>query len=144
MKQKTYQAKENEIVRKWYLIDAKDQILGRIATKAATLLRGKHKPIYTPYIDSGDMVVIINAEKVKVTGKKLQDKIYNKYSGYPSGRKMASLEVMLKRSPTKVLKLAVNRMIPKGPLGYRSRMKLKVYAGESHPHQTHKPIPVEI
>lgn len=131
-------------MRTWYLIDAKDKILGRIATKAATLLRGKHKPSFTPHVDTGDMVIIINAEKVRVTGNKLKDKIYSRYTGYPSGRRQMTLEQFLKKAPTRVIELAVKRMIPTGPLGYRTRMKLKVYAGETHPHQTHKPIPIEI
>lgn len=144
MTQKTYMAKLSEVERKCYVIDAKDQILGRIATKAATILRGKHKPSYTPHVDTGDMVVIINAEKVKVTGNKLSQKEYKRYSGYPSGQKTVKLETMLEKAPTEVIRLAVNRMIPSGALGNKMRSKLKVYKGEEHPHVAQKPEPLEI
>ena len=144
MMQKTYMAKSSEVERKWFLIDAKDKVLGKVATKAASILRGKHKPIYTPHVDTGDEVVIINAEKVRVTGNKLRQKIYQRYSGYPSGQKNVKLEDMLKKSPTTVLRLAVNRMIPSGALGNRIRRKLKIYKGDQHPHQAQKPIPLEI
>lgn len=144
MIQKTYMAKAGEIEQKCYLIDAKDKILGRIATKAAVILRGKHKPTYTPHVDTGDHVIIINAEKVKVTGKKLEDKEYQRYTGYHSGRKVVSLQDMLKKAPTEVLRLAVNRMIPHGALGNKVRTKLRIYAGDKHPHQAQKPILIEI
>jgi len=141
---KTYMAKASEVDRKCYLIDAQDKILGRVAAKAATILRGKHKTTYTPHVDTGDMIVIINAEKVRVTGKKLQQKEYQRYSGYHSGQKSVKLEEMLKRAPTKVLQLAINRMIPSGPLGNQVKTKLKIYEGDKHPHQAQKPIPLEI
>lgn len=144
MTQKTYMAKAGEIEQKCYLIDAKDKILGRIATKAAVILRGKHKPTYTPHVDTGDHVIIINAEKVKVTGRKLEDKEYQRYTGYHSGRKVVSLQDMLKKAPTEVLRLAVNRMIPHGALGNKVRTKLRIYAGDKHPHQAQKPILIEI
>ncbi len=137
-------AKASEIERKCYIIDAKDKILGRIAAKAATILRGKHKAIYTPHVDTGDMVVIINAEKVKVTGKKLEQKEYQRYSGYPSGQKSVKLSVMLEKAPTRVLRLAINRMIPSGPLGNQVKTKLKIYAGDQHPHQAQKPIALAV
>ena len=136
--------KPTEVEKKYYLIDAKDKILGKVATKAATILRGKHKPVYTPHIDTGDYVIIINADKVRVTGKKMQQKVYQRYSGYPSGQKSVKLEDMLKKAPTQVLRLAVNRMIPKGPLGNKIKTKLKVYAGEKHSHQAQKPISLEV
>lgn len=139
MIQKTYFAKAADINKKYYLIDAKDKILGRVATQAAILLRGKHKAVYTPFIDSGDYVIIVNAGQVRVTGNKLKDKIYQTYSGYPGGQKKYTLEVMLQKSPAKVLEVAVNRMIPSGPLGNKIRTKLKVYAGEKHPHAAQKP-----
>ena len=142
--QKTYMAKADEVERKCYLIDAKDKILGKIATKAATILRGKHKPTYTPHVDTGDTVVIINAEKVAVTGNKLQQKEYQHYSGYHGGQKIMKLNEMLKRAPTQVLKLAITRMIPSGPLGNKVKTKLKIYAGDKHPHAAQKPIPLEI
>ena len=144
MTQKTTMAKPGSIEKKCYLIDAKDKVLGRVATKAAIILRGKNKRIYTPHLDTGDTVVIINAEKVRVTGKKMQDKIYQRYTGYPSGQRIVNLESMLKNAPTQVLRLAINRMIPYGELGDNVRRKLKIYAGEQHPHQAQKPIPVEI
>ena len=144
MMQKTFMAKNEETQRKCYLIDAKDKILGKVAAKAASVLRGKHKVIYTPHVDTGDMVVIINAEKIKVTGKKLKKKIYQRYSGYPSGLKQISLENLLDKSPRQVLTLAVERMIPKGPLGNASKRKLRVYAGNNHPHQAQNPIHLEI
>jgi len=142
--QKSYMAKIEDIQTGCYLIDAKDKVLGKIATKAATILRGKHKPTYTPHVDTGDTVVIVNAEKIRVTGKKLQQKIYQRYSGYPSGQKTLKLEELLAKAPTQVLRLAINRMIPSGPLGSQVKRKLKIYAGESHPHQAQKPIALEI
>lgn len=144
LKQKTYMAKPGELKQQCYLIDAKDKILGKVATKAATILRGKHKPTYTPHVDTGDMVVVINAEKIRVSGRKLEQKSYQRYSGYPSGLKLVSLAVMLEKKPKTVIELAVARMIPKGPLGRRAQSHLKVYAGDKHPHQAQKPIPVEI
>ena len=142
--QKTYMAKSAEVERKCYLIDAKDKVLGRIATKAATILRGKHKPIYTPHVDTGDMVIIINAGKFRVTGKKMQDKEYQRYTGYHGGRKVVNLETLLERAPTQALRLAINRMIPSGPLGNKVKTKLKIYAGEEQPHTAQKPIPLEV
>jgi len=141
---KTYIPKDKDLTRECYLIDASDKILGKIATKAATILRGKHKPTFTPHLDTGDTVVIINAEKVKVTGKKMQQKEYQRYSGYPSGQKRVKLEVMLKKAPTNVLRLAINRMIPSGKLGNTVRSRLRIYAGDKHPHEAQKPIPLEI
>ncbi|MBU0468406.1 MAG: 50S ribosomal protein L13 [Candidatus Omnitrophica bacterium] len=142
--QKTYMAKASDIERKCYLIDANNKVLGRIATKAATILRGKHKTMFTPHVDTGDMIIIINAEKVKVTGNKLKLKEYQTYSGYHSGQKSIKLEDLLKKSPTKVIRLAVDRMIPSGALGSQVKTKLKVYKGDKHPHQAQKPITLEI
>ncbi|MBI3602467.1 MAG: 50S ribosomal protein L13 [Candidatus Omnitrophica bacterium] len=141
---KTYLPKVNEIQQKCYLIDAKDKILGRVAARAASILRGKHKRIYTPFFDCGDTVVIINADKVRVTGKKLTDKIYSRYTGYPGGRRQVTLGNMLAKRPAAVLELAVSRMIPSGPLGYKQKGKLRVYAGDKHPHAAQKPIVLEI
>jgi len=141
--QKTYMAKTNEIDRKCYIIDAKDHVLGKIATKAADLLRGKGKVIFTPHVDTGDMVVVINAAKVRVTGNKLKLKEYQRYSGYQSGQKSLKLEDMLAKKPERVIELAIKRMIPSGPLGNAIYRKLKVYAGEDHPHAAQKPIPTE-
>ena len=144
MIQKTYMAKDGEIKPDCYLIDASAKVLGRVAAKAAEVLRGKHKPTYTPHIASGDIVVIINAEKVRVTGKKLEQKEYQRYSGFHGGQKVLKLKNMLEKSPEQVLRLAVNRMIPSGPLGNKIRTRLKVYAGARHPHQAQKPIPLEV
>ena len=142
--QKTYMAKDSTVERKCYIIDAKDKVLGKIATKAATILRGKHKPTFTPHVDTGDMVVIINAEKFRVTGNKMQQKEYQRYSGYHGGQKIMKLDEMLKRAPTQVLRLAINRMIPSGALGNKVKTKLKIYVGEQHPHTAQKPIPLDI
>ena len=142
--QKTYVAKPAEIKRQCYVIDAKDKILGRVAAKAASLLRGKHKAIFTPHVDTGDMVVITNAKDVRVTGTKLKDKIYVRHTGYPGGKRVVTLQEMLNKVPTQVLELAVYRMIPSGPLGNSIRKKLKIYADDKHPHQAQQPISVEI
>jgi len=144
LKQKTYMVKASEVKRQCYLIDAKDKILGRVAAKTAHILRGKHKTTFTPNVDTGDQVIIINADKIRVTGKKLQDKIYQRYSGYPSGQKRVPLEDMLKISPEKVMELAVFRMIQRGALGDAIRRKLKIYVGDQHPHQAQKPILLEL
>ncbi len=145
MKQnKTYIPKIAELTQDCYLIDAKDKILGRVAAKVAAILRGKHKVLYTPHMDCGDMVVIINADKIRVTGRKLSQKKYHRYSGYPSGQRTVSLEEMLAKSPERVLTLAVNRMISEGPLGDTIRKKLRVYAGDKHPHLAQKPVTLEV
>jgi large subunit ribosomal protein L13 len=136
---KTYLAKKEEIKRQWYLVDAKDKILGRLATKVAALLRGKHKPIFTPSVDTGDAVIVINAAKVRVTGRKLKEKVYRRFSGYPGGLREVSLASMLKEKPETVVKLAVQRMLPGGPLGRVIIKKLKVYADDKHPHLAQKP-----
>jgi len=141
---KTYIPKPKDIKRQCYLIDAKDQILGKVAAKTATILRGKNKPTFTPHLDTGDNIIIINAAKIRVTGKKMTDKVYQRYSGYPSGQKSLTLEQLLKKAPTQVIRLAVNRMIPKGRLGNQVRRRLRVYAGDQHPHQAQKPIPLNI
>lgn len=141
---KTYVAKKEDIKRQWYLVDAKDKILGRMATKVASILRGKHKVIFTPHLDTGDGVIVINAAKIRVTGRKLKDKVYRRYSGYPGGLKEVSLETMLKKRPATVVKLAITRMLPQGPLGRDIIKKLKVYADEKHPHKGQNPIPLEV
>ena len=141
---KTYLPKVGEIKSNCYVIDAQDKILGRVAAKAAHLLRGKHKPNFTPHMDMGDLVVIINADKIKVSGKKMTDKIYQRFTGYPSGQKLVPLGEMLKKAPTRAMELAVNRMIPKGPLGNKVRGRLRVYASDKHPHQAQNPVVVTI
>ena len=137
---KTYLAKKEDIKRQWYLVDAKDKILGRLATKIAVILRGKHKPIFTPSVDTGDGVIVINASKIKVTGRKLKQKVYRRYSGYPGGLTEVPLETMLAKNPATVVKLAVKRMISSGPLGRQIIKKLKVYADDKHPHKAQNPI----
>jgi len=141
---KTYVAKKEDIKRQWFLVDAKDKILGRMATKIAVVLRGKHKVIFTPYVDTGDGVIVINAAKVKVTGRKLKQKVYRRYSGYPGGLREVTLETMLKNRPATVVRLAIIRMLPQGPLGRDIIKKLKVYADDKHKHQGQNPIPLEI
>jgi len=142
--QKTTIPKPDQIERKSYLINAEGKILGRVAAKVATILRGKNKVIFTPHLDTGDRVIVINAEKIRVTGKKLKNKVYQRYSGYPSGQKTLTLEQMMQKAPTQALRLAVNRMIPKGRLGNQLRKRVRIYSGDKHPHQAQKPVPLEI
>lgn len=136
---KTYVAKKEDIKRKWYIIDAKDKVLGRLASRAAVVLRGKHKPMFTPHIDTGDCVIVLNAAKIKVTGRKLKQKVYRRYSGYPGGLREVTLDKMLAKSPETVIKLAVKRMLPGGPLGRDMFKKLKVYSDNKHAHQAQNP-----
>ena len=140
---KTYSAKPLEVERKWYLIDAEDQILGRLATKVANILRGKNKPEFTPNVDTGDFVIVINAEKVKVTGNKETDKIYYHHTGYPGGLKSASVKEVREKAPEKLIENAVKGMLPHNTLGDEQFQKLKVYAGCEHPHSAQKPIKLE-
>ena len=136
---RTYIAKEEDIKRKWYIVDAKDKILGRMAARIAIILRGKHKPIFTPSVDTGDGVIVINAAKIKVTGRKLKQKVYRRYSGYPGGLREVTLDVMLAKKPATVVKLAIERMLPINRLGRDMIKKLKVYADDKHPHQAQNP-----
>lgn len=139
----TYYAKPGEVERKWVLIDAEDQILGRLATQAAHILRGKHKPQYTPHVDTGDFVVIINADKVRLSGNKAEQKIYYRHSGYPGGLKAKSFERAMERHPEWVIEHAVKGMLPKNTLGRTQAKKLKVYAGAEHPHAAQQPRKIE-
>jgi large subunit ribosomal protein L13 len=141
---KTYSAKPEEIVRRWYLVDADGRTLGRLASRIATILRGKDKPIYTPHLDCGDYVIVVNAEKIHVTGKKLDEKMYYRHSGYPGGLKAFTLREMLERTPERVITLAVKRMLPKNKLGRHMLKKLKVYAGPEHPHGAQNPEALEL
>ena len=141
---KTFVAKEHEIEKKWYLIDAKDKVLGRLASEIATVLRGKNKPIFTPHMDAGDYVVVVNADKVILTGDKLEKKIYYHHSGYVGGLKETTAKDMLLKRPTNLIKLAVKGMLPKNSLGRRQLTKLKIYTGQDHPHQAQKPEKLEI
>jgi len=141
---KTFVAKPADIEREWYVVDATDVTLGRLATQVASVLRGNHKPEYTPYEDVGDFVVVINAEKVQVTGRKLDQKMYYRHTGYPGGIKSISLRRQLQKHPERVIEHAVKGMLPHGPLGRRQFKKLKVYAGSEHPHQAQSPKPLPI
>lgn len=135
----TFMAKPHEVERKWYIIDAANKPLGRVSTEVATILRGKHKPIFTPHVDTGDFVIVINAEKVALTGNKLQQKHWRRHSGYPGGLKSTNYETLLAKRPEKIIELAVKGMLPKNTLGRDMYRKLKVYRGESHPHQAQMP-----
>jgi large subunit ribosomal protein L13 len=141
---KTWNAKPGEVERRWYLVDAEGKTLGRLATQIADTLRGKTKPEYTPHVDTGDFVVVVNAEKIAVTGKKLDDKIYYRHSGYPGGIYETNFLKMQQRFPGRALEKAVKGMLPKGPLGYAMIKKLKVYGGAEHPHSAQQPKPLEI
>ncbi|MBR1618025.1 50S ribosomal protein L13 [bacterium] len=141
---KTYSAKPLEVERKWYVIDAEGAVLGRLATEAANLLRGKNKPQYTPHVDTGDFVVIINADKVCVTGKKETQKLYRSHSGYPGGFKEISFRDLMEKDPTKAIEKAVKGMLPHNTLGDEQFQKLKVYAGSTHPHEAQKPVVYEL
>ncbi len=141
---KTYMAKKEEVEHKWWLVDAQGQVLGRLASKIAHILQGKHKPTYTPHLDTGDFVVVINAEKIVLTGKKWTQKQYKHYSGYPGGLKEVPAEEVLKRKPTQLLRLAVRRMLPKSKLGRKMLTKFKIYAGGEHPHQAQKCEPLSL
>ncbi|MBE3571603.1 MAG: 50S ribosomal protein L13 [Moorella humiferrea] len=140
----TFMAKPHEVERKWYVIDAAGKTLGRVATEAARLLRGKHKPIFTPHVDCGDHVIVINAEKVRLTGKKLQQKQYIRHSGYPGGLKVMNYAQLLKTFPERAIEKAVKGMIPHNRLGRQMIKKLKVYRGNSHPHAAQRPEVWEI
>lgn len=141
---KTYSAKKADIQREWFVVDAAGQTLGRLATRIATVLRGKHKPIYTPSMDTGDFVIVVNADKIAVTGRKLDQKTYYRYSGYPGGLTETSLRRMLQTHPTRVIEFAVRGMLPKNRLGRAMIKKLKVYAGGTHPHAAQQPKPLNV
>ncbi len=136
---KSFVAKPHEVVRKWYVVDAEGKTLGRMATEIATVLRGKHKPIYTPHVDCGDYVIVINAEKVEVTGKKFKEKVYKSHSGYPGGLKEITFDKLQAKKPEEIVRHAVKGMLPKGRLGRQMYKKLKVYAGPEHNHKAQKP-----
>ena len=139
---KTWNAKPHELERRWYVVDAEGQTLGRLATRIADALRGKRKPEYTPHVDTGDFVVVVNAEKVAVTGKKLEQKLYYRHSGYPGGLRVRTLSEQLERRPTEVLRKAVKGMLPRNRLAGQQISKLKIYAGPEHPHEAQKPEPL--
>jgi len=141
---KTYQAKKEELDHKWYVVNAEGKVLGRLSAELAKVLRGKNKPTYTPYLDTGDFVIVVNAGKVTLTGKKLKDKIYYHHTGYPGGIKQISAEKLLAKKPAEMIRMAVKGMLPKNSLGRQMLRKLKVYAGPSHPHEAQKPVPIHI
>lgn len=140
---KTYWTKEEDVDRKWFVVDAEGETLGRLSSRIATVLRGKHKPIYNPAVDTGDFVIVVNAEKIHTTGRRLDQKKYYRHSGYPSGLKERTLREMLEKHPERVIQRAVRGMLPKNVLGRKMIRKLKVYAGPDHPHQAQQPEPLE-
>ena len=141
---KTFSAKSHEVERGWYIVDATGKVLGRVASEIARRLRGKHKPEFTPHVDTGDYIVVVNAEKLRVTGNKTKDKLYHRHSTYPGGLYTTSFEKLQQKHPERVLRLAVKGMLPKGPLGYAMIKKMKVYAGGEHPHSAQQPKALEI
>lgn len=141
---KTFSAKAHEVRRDWFVVDAENKVLGRVATEVARRLRGKHKAEYTPHVDTGDNIVIINADKIRVTGRKASDKIYHHHTGYPGGLKSISFEKLLAKKPERVIEIAVKGMLPKNKLGRQMFKKLKVYAGTEHPHTAQQPKELEI
>lgn len=140
---KTFSAKKEEIERTWYLVDGEGKVLGRLASQLAKILRGKTKAIYTPHVDTGDCVVVINADKIRLTARKMEQKVYYRHTGYPGGLKSTNAKTLLATKPERVLKNAVKGMLPKNPLGRKMFKKLKVYAGPDHPHQAQQPQPLE-
>lgn len=141
---RTFSAKSHEVKRDWFVVDATDKVLGRLATEIARRLRGKHKPEYTPHVDTGDYIVVVNVDKLRVTGAKAEQKVYYRHSGYPGGIYEDTFAKLQQRAPARVLEKAVKGMLPKGPLGYAMIKKLKVYAGVDHPHVAQQPKSLEI
>lgn len=141
---KTFSAKPQDVKQDWYLIDASGQTLGRLSTEIARRLRGKHKPEYTPHVDTGDYIVVVNAEKIRVSGNKMKDKMYHRHTGYIGNLKSTSLEKLLDESPERALQFAVKGMLPRNPLGRKMYSKLRVFAGPAHTHEAQQPIPLEI
>jgi len=141
---KTFSARAQDIERKWFVVDAQGQTLGRLATRIATVLRGKHKPVYTPHMDCGDYVIVVNADKIHVTGQKLEQKTYYRHSGYPGGLRQVSLRRQLQVHPDRVIEAAVRGMLPHNRLGRKMFKKLKIYAGPTHPHEAQQPTALEL
>ncbi|MDL1955732.1 MAG: 50S ribosomal protein L13 [Candidatus Desulfofervidus auxilii] len=141
---KTFMLRKEDVERKWYVVDASGKILGRLASQIAIRLMGKHKPIYTPHVDTGDYIIVINAEKIRLTGKKWEKKLYYRHSGYMGGLKVLTAKQMWEKRPERLIELAVKRMLPKNKLGRKMLKKLKIYAGPKHPHQAQKPIPLSL
>jgi large subunit ribosomal protein L13 len=141
---KTFSAKSHEVQRGWYIVDATGKVLGRVAAEIARRLRGKHKPEFTPHVDTGDYIVVVNAEKLRVTGNKAKDKLYHRHTSYPGGIRTTNFEKLQAKHPERVLTLAVKGMLPKGPLGYAMIKKMKIYPGAEHPHSAQQPKPLQI
>jgi len=141
---KTFSAKPHEVHRDWYVVDATGKTLGRLSTEIARRLRGKHKPVYTPHVDTGDYIVVVNAEKIRVTGNKLKDKMYHRYTGYIGNLKSISLEKLMEEAPERALQYAVKGMLPRNPLGRKMLSKLRVFVGPEHKHEAQQPIPLDI
>lgn len=141
---RTYSARPETVRRDWYVVDATGKTLGRLASEIARRLRGKHKPVYTPHVDTGDYIIVVNAAKIRVTGRKLTDKVYHWHTGYPGGIKSITLDKLLARHPERVIERAVRGMLPRNPLGRAMFKKLKVYAGPDHPHRAQQPKPLDI
>jgi len=144
MRSRTYSARPSDVVRAWHLIDAEGVTLGRMASRIARILQGKHKPIYTPHLDTGDFVIVVNAERVHLSGKKKQQKTYRHYTGWVGGLRETSFEDMQKKKPAEIVRLAVRRMMPKTALGRNMLKKLKVYAGSEHPHEAQQPVRLDV
>ncbi len=141
---KTFSAKPHEVRRDWFVVDATNKTLGRLSTEIARRLKGKHKPEYTPHVDTGDYIVVVNADKIRVTGNKMQDKMYHRYTGYIGNLKSMSLEKLMQHAPERALQHAVKGMLPRNPLGRKMLSKLRVFAGPEHPHAAQQPIPLDI
>jgi large subunit ribosomal protein L13 len=141
---KTYQCKKETLDHQWHLVNAEGKVLGRLASGLAKILKGKHKPTYTPHLDTGDFIIVVNAEKVGLTGKKMKDKVYYRHTGYPGGIKAISAEKLLAKKPTEMIRMAVKGMLPKNSLGRQMLRKLKVYVGPDHPHEAQKPVPLDL
>ena len=141
---KTYSAKAETVERQWYVVDAEGKALGRLASGIASRLRGKHKPVYTPHVDTGDYIIVVNAEKIRVTGRKETDKVYYHHSGFPGGIKSITLDKLREKAPHRIIETAVRGMLPKGPLGRDMFRKLRVYAGSEHEHAAQQPQPLEL
>jgi large subunit ribosomal protein L13 len=141
---KTFSAKSHEVQRDWYIVDATGKVLGRVAAEIARRLRGKHKPEFTPHVDTGDYIVVVNADKLRVTGNKAKDKLYHRHTTYPGGIRTTNFEKLQAKHPERVLTLAVKGMLPKGPLGYAMIKKMKIYPGAEHPHSAQQPKPLQI
>jgi large subunit ribosomal protein L13 len=141
---KTFSAKPQDIKQDWFVVNATDKVLGRLASQIALRLRGKHKPIFTPHMDTGDFIVVTHVEKIRVTGRKAEDKLYHRHSGYPGGIRTTNFSKMQARFPGRALEIAVKGMLPKGPLGYKMLKKLKCYPGDAHPHAAQQPKPLDL